>query len=89
METFSTIVSPVFSELVIVLAGNTTTHLPQRVTLFETLHIMNEVRPFKLVFSLEGSDCCQGEARRELAEALDLVTARGLLDFLDSPPIIR
>ena len=47
---------------------------------------MNEVRPFNLVLLLEGSDFRQ--ARRELMETLDLVTAKGVLGSLDSPPSI-
>lgn len=50
---------------------------------------MRKVRPFKLVFLLEVPGSHQGEGRRELAEALDTVNASGLVDFLDSPPIIR
>jgi len=49
--------------------------------------MMNELRPFDLVFLLEVLDFRQ--AQRELLETLDLVTAKGLLDFLDSPPTIR
>ena len=48
---------------------------------------MNEVRRFKLVFLLRAPDPC--EARRELLEAIESATAKGLLDFLDSPPTIR
>ena len=83
MEVFSTITSPVFSELVIVLGAQAVAYLPLGVMLFETLRTMNEARPFKLIFLF------LGEAREELAGALDSVIARGLLDFLDSPPTIR
>ena len=93
---FSTITSPVFSELVIVLAGDEMTHLPQEVMLFNTLRRMNEARHFELVFLFEGPCFVQregqrvlGEAPRELGEVLDSVIARGFLDFLDSPPTIR
>lgn len=48
---------------------------------------MSEARRFKLVFLLQALDFC--EARRELLGVLNSVTARGLLDSLDSPPIIR
>ena len=89
MEVFSTITSPVFSELVILSRGDTAARLTSEVKLFETLHAMNKVRPFKLSFLLMSSDRFLGEARRELAEALDLVAARGLFDFFDSPPTIR
>ena len=89
MEVFSTIASPVFSELVIVIGGHVVTFLPRDATLFETLRRMNEIRPFKLVFLPEAPESRQEKVRRELAEALDSVTASGLLDFLDSPPTIR
>ena len=88
MQVFSTITSHVFSELVIVLEGDST-RLPKEVTLFEVLRAMNGIRPFKLVFLLELPDCLQEEAGRKLVEALDSVTAKGFLDFLDSPPTIR
>ena len=89
LEVFSTITSPVFSELVIVLTGEHSSYLPQEVSVFETLRTMAQVRPFKLVFLLEVSDPLQREAQQELVGALDSVTARGLLDFLDSSPSIR
>ena len=84
MDAFLTITSPVFSELVVILGANAVAHLPSGV-MFDTLRTMNEVRPFKLVFLL----VAVGEARRRLVGALDSVTARGFLDFLDSPPTIR
>ena len=87
MEVFSTITSPTFSELVLVHTGYAVGSLPQGVTLFETLREMHKVRRFKLVFLLEVDDIW--DARRELAEALDSVADKGLLDFLDSPPTVR
>jgi len=89
LEVFSTITSPVFSELVVVLAREHSSYLHRQVAAFETLRKVNRVRPFKLVFLLEVLDPFQRDARRELAEALESVTAKGLLDFLDSPPAIR
>jgi len=88
MEVFSTITSPVFSELAIVLAGSDMVYSCWK-EMFKTLRTMNEVRPFKLAFLLEVPDSSQGEARRKLARALDSVIAEGLLNFLDSPPTIR
>jgi len=102
-EVFSTITSPVFSELVIILSGREVTYLTQGVTLFETLRKMNEVRPFKLVFSLvDWDDDREGrkwmsamaplesnELRRGLREALDYVAGKGFLDILDPPPTAR
>jgi len=88
MKAFSTIRSPVFSEIVIITAGYSVANLPQKITLFDTLRRMNKVRPFKLVLLLDPRDL-RGGARRKLVEALDLVTAIGFVDFLDSPPSIR
>jgi hypothetical protein len=89
MKIFSTITSPVFSELVILIGANAVTDSPSGDPFFETLRTMNGIRPFKLVFLLVAPDPSWGEARRKLEEALDSVMARGLLDFLDSPPTIR
>jgi len=90
MEVFSTITSPVFSELVIVVKGNETSDIPSDLTLFETLRTMKEIKPFKLVFSFDAlSPITHGEKEhRRLVKVLDLVNAEGLLDFLDSPPVI-
>jgi len=96
MDVFSTITSPVFSELVIILVGDGIARLPHEVMMFETLRKMNEVRPFNLVFSFEGpplvprgGQSASAEVRWKLEEALDYVATKGFLDFLDSPPIIR
>jgi len=88
MEVFSTITSPVFSELVIVLTSRDVDYLHWG-GLFRTLRAMNEDRPFKLVFFLEGLHFSLGEARRKLARALDSMITKGLFDFLDSSPTIR
>ena len=89
MEIFSTITSPVFSELALILGNESIAYLPSDIMLFETLRTMNEVKPFKLVFLLVVPIRLQEEARRKVAEAIDSVTAKGFLDFLDSPPTIR
>jgi len=93
LRAFPTVTSPVFSELVIILPDDTITYLPKYVTLFERLGKMNQVRPFNLVFSLvlssSVSEASLVEARRKLRGTLDLVAAKGLLNFLDSPPTIR
>jgi len=89
VEVFSTITSPVFSELVILVASHTVSYLPRDITLFETLRKVNNVRPLKLVFSADIMEIYQEGLRRELAEALGSVVAKGFLDFLDSPPTIR
>ena len=89
MWIFSTITSPVFSELAIVLTARGVTRLPQEFELFETLDKMYQFNPFELVFLLDVLDSVYGEARRKFVEVLDSVTAEGLLDFLESPPTIR
>lgn len=92
MEAFSTITSPVFSELVVTLVEFWISNVPLHDTLFEILRTMNEVRPFKLVFLAQIAYLPQEsweEVRRKLAEDLDSATSKGLLDFLDSPPTIR
>ena len=89
MDVFSTITSPAFSELVVVLSGDAMAGLPMEVALLETLRKMNEIRPFELVFLLEVPQRNQEEARQKLAEVLDSVTAKFSFDFLGSPPTTR
>lgn len=88
MEIFSTITSPVFSELVVVLEDDAMNYPSKQVMLFETLRMMNEVRPFKLTFLLDIWDYRHEEARQGLAEVLALATPKGPLDFLNTPPAI-
>jgi hypothetical protein len=88
MKIFSTIASPVFSELVILIGPDVVTGSPSGDPFFETLRTMNGVRPFKLVFFLVAPDLLREEACQKLEGAIDSVIARGLLDFLDSPPTI-
>ena len=88
-DLFSTITSPVFSEFVIVLDDNSAFRIPLVIVLCEGLRELNEVRPFKLVFSFEGPYSSPEDAQRVLTRCLRSATARGLLDFLDSPPTIR
>ena len=76
-----------FSELAVVLAGHAVS-LRQVAKLFNTLRMMNDVRPFKLVFLLEGPSPSQWEAQQQEG-VLKSATAKGLLDFLDSPPSVR
>jgi len=88
MEVFLTITSPVFSELVIVLTDYEIPRLPSDVTLFKALRTMKEVRSFKLVFLFDPLSQDHEGGRRRLVEVLDLVNARGSLDFLDFPPTV-
>jgi len=84
VEVFSTITSPVFSEVVVVLEGRGV-WLPREVELFKILRTMSKIRPFKLVFLLEDPSSHPGELMR----ILDSENTSGFLDFLDSPPTIR
>lgn len=86
VEIFSTITSPVFSELVIAL-DRCETSLSWSFTMFRALHSMNGIRPFKLVFLLEDTNFV--EARRELMDALGSVVVKRILNFLGSQPTIR
>ena len=87
MKVFSTITSPVFSELVIVLTGHVD-FSRWTVKLSGALRIINKVKRIKLVFSLEAPSPSQWETQ-QLEEFLESMTAGGFLDFLDSPPSIR
>ena len=89
MEAFSTIMSPVFSELVVVIWYDQFTNLPSDVAFFKTLRMMEEVRPFRLVFLLQVHSPPSREGRLRLERAVELLTEKGLLDFLDSPTTIR
>ena len=89
LEAFSTITSPVFSELVIVLQGvDAIMALLSEVALFQTLSRMNEIRPFKLVFLLEGMGCLR-EERLMMEGVIRRVVEESSLDFLASPATIR
>lgn len=70
-------------------AGGRISRLPWDTPLFTTLHTMNEIRPFQLVFLLEVLGHSQEEALRELTEVLEPAYAEGRFDFLDSPPVVR
>ena len=86
VEIFSTIASPVFSELVIVLERGLAYRVP---LLEEMLRKLHEARPFKLVLLIEASGPRQERLLRESAKALDFGTANGFYDFLNSPPTLR
>jgi len=52
---------------------------------------MNQVRAFTLVFlvKIEDSYCIRTGVLRKFGDAILSATAKGLLNFLDSRPIIR
>lgn len=89
MKVFSTITSPVFSELVLVIWYDQFTSLPLDVTFFETLRMMNEVRSFRLVFLLQVHSPPARDGRLRLERTVESLTEKGLLDFLTSPATVR
>ena len=80
-EAFSTIRSPTFSELVIVITNHELPNLPWDATMFETLRKMNEIRPFRLVFLAEAPGSYQEKLRQCLEGPLNLATAQGFFDY--------
>jgi len=89
MEIFSTITSPVFSDLVFIILRDQFPHLLSDVTFLETLRMMTAVRPFKLAFVLKTPHYSSMDETQNLRSALATVVATGLLNFLDSPPTLR
>lgn len=89
MKLFSTITSPVFSELVLAVWCDEIGHLPSDVVLWKTLGEMYEIRPFKLGFSLGVPYAYEGDAQQVFMGGLDSAAEKGFLKFLDSPPDIR
>jgi len=89
-EVFSTITSPVFSELIIVL-DHGRIGLLSNVASFEILRRMDQVRAFALVFLVKIEDLyrIRTGVLQKFGDAVFSATAKGLLDFLDSRPIIR
>ena len=88
MDTFSTITSPSFSELLIVLREGEIKNLSPDTAFFHALRIIHEIKGFRLVFLLHILHWPLGE-RVALGRALESAAAKGLFDSLDSPPIIR
>lgn len=86
MKIFSTITSPVFSELVLTAWYDEIGHLPTAFVLFKKLSEMYEIRPFKLVFLLEVPYAYEGNAQQVLMGVLDSVAEKGFLDFLPHRP---
>ena len=90
VEVFSTITSPSFFEVVIILEGDDVLgvfDIHSNATLFQTLRAMHDVRSFNLVFLLVAI-CYKRSLRWRLVKGLKVATAKGFLDFLDSPPTI-
>ena len=88
VEVFSTITSPAFSELVIVLRSDRFLRLLLDLTSFEVLRMVHRIRPFKLVFLLYIYHLPHGD-ERVFERALETASAGGHFNFLDSPPAVR
>lgn len=88
-ESFRTIRSPVFSDLVLVLLWSERDSLLLDDTLFEALRTMYEVRPFKLVFLFQVWFPPSEDGQQMFEGVIESVNAKGFLKFLDSPPTFR
>ena len=89
MEVFSTITSPVFSQLTFVVWYDQFVQLLSDAVLFETLYTMHKVQPFKLDFLVQLPHPPSREGRQGFELALGELTEGGGFDFLDSPPTVR
>lgn len=87
-EVFSTITSPGFSELIFVQWYDQFHRLLSDKTFFRTLRTLYQVRPFELVFMPQFPASPSMIRRQEFERVLASVTTEGLLDFLDSPPVL-
>ena len=83
----STITSPVFSDIVIVLWDMTShdAHFFRR-ALFGTIQSIYDVKPFRLVFLLEIRDGYREDTLEKLKRYIDVEAAEGGLGYLPCPP---
>ena len=86
---FSTLASPVLSELVILSWYDQFIRFLSDATSLETLRMMSTIRPFKLVILFSALHPPSREATQALDSTLGSAIAKGTFDFLDSPPVIR
>ena len=95
VQTFRTITSPAFSELVVIPPYNKLDSLLSSTAFVEALRTMSLIRPFKLIFSVElwYTPWLGGppswEEQRAIETVVEKATAKGLLDFLSSPPTVQ
>jgi len=84
-----TIASPVFSDVVLVLQGNSIREADflQR-DLVSVVRGMYEMKPFRLVFCLEVPEERREDTTERLKTCIKTETAEGRLDFLHCPPVI-
>ena len=83
----STITSPVFSEVAIVLGDRDINEL-FRSSLFSAVRSVYEVKPFHLVFSLEVWEGYRKPATKDFKTHMNAEAAKGGFDFLPRPPVI-
>ena len=87
-DQLSTITSPVFSEVVIVLQDNDIRDFRLfRCGLFSIVQGMYEVKPLRLVFSLEIWEGDRERATEGLKRCIDAEVVQGGLEFLPHPPV--
>ena len=84
----STITSPVFSEVVIVLQDGSIRNGYSFEHLLSVVRGTYEVKPFCLIFCLEIWEGYREDATKRLRSHINAEAARGWLDFLPCPPII-
>lgn len=90
MELFSSIASPTFSELVLVIWYDQFALFPSQVALLEDLRTMNKLRPFKLEFLVRvWMQEVEEMERKRFERAVELVITGDLLNFLEFPPTVR
>ena len=82
----STIISPVFSEIVIVFAGDDVRWPPWGMA--GVLREMYEIKEFRLVYRLEVLESSRESNLRELTMATQKEVADGSFDFLPCPPLV-
>jgi len=88
-DLLSAIISPVFSEVVIVLEDRDILDADFfQYTLFRVVRDMYKVKPFRLVFCLEVWDGDLEEATRRLKWYIGMEATRGGLEFLPCSPVI-
>ena len=82
----STITSPVFSEVVIIFAGEDVSRPP--LGMAGLLREMYEIKEFRLVYCLEALESSRELNLRELTIATQREVADGSFDFLPCPPLV-
>jgi hypothetical protein len=82
----STIISPVFSEIVIIFSGSDVYRPPE--TLASVIREFCGTRELRVAFCLETSKESEVEGLRKLTLETERTAAAGLYDFLPCPPLV-